>query len=589
MQNQPPIIIIDDDPLIRYMLMTALDNQGLNTVEAASGEDGLRLFDELGAEAVLLDVVMPGGLDGYATCAEFRIRLEGEHLPILIMTGLEDLESINRAYEAGATDFITKPLNIPLLAHRLRYMLRANKTTKRLRESESRLHRMAYFDTLTDLPNRQFFNEHLLQMIAVSRRQKLKLAVLFLDLDDFKRINDSLGHQVGDLVLQETSERLRKSIRSSDMVFNNGVSQNGTTLARLGGDEFTVLLSLIETGDDAAVVAERIRFQVNQPLFLDNQELYTTTSIGIAVYPDDGDDDKTLLKNADMAMYYAKRFGGNCYNFFSAEMTKTAVRRLALEGHLRKAIERDELELYYQPQLNLESNSYRAVEVFLRWDNAELGEILPVEFIALAEDIGIIIPIGEWVLRKACAQAVEWLNNGIVLERIAVNVSVIQFLHKGFPGLIATILNDTKLPPHILELELTESTLINNEAAVFNMLQEIKKLGVQLAIDDFGMGYSSLFKLRYFPIDRLKIDQLFVRYLEQDPKNGAIASAVIALSKSLGIQVTAEGVETATQLAFLRDKYCKEAQGFLLSKPLPADNVAAFFSNNPETAQPPGK
>ncbi len=578
MHDQPPIIVIDDDPLIRYVLTTALQTQGLDAVEAASGEEGLRIFDERGAEAILLDVVMPGNMDGYATCAELRIRLEGEHLPVLMMTGLEDLDSINRAYEVGATDFITKPLNIPLLAHRLRYMLRANNTTKRLRESENRLHRMAYFDTLTDLPNRQFFNEHLQQMIAVSKRQDLKLAVLFLDLDDFKRINDSLGHHIGDLVLQETGERLRKSIRSSDMVFHNGVTQDGTTLARLGGDEFTMLLSLIETGDDAAVVAERIKTQVNQAFAIDDQELYTTTSIGIAVYPDDGEDAKDLLKNADMAMYYAKREGGNCYNFFSAEMTHAAVRRLALESHLRKAIERNELELYYQPQLNIESGQYSGLEVFLRWNNPELGEISLAELIPLAEDTGLIVGIGEWVLRNACAQAKQWLDNEVLLERIAVNVSVVQFLNKGFPALIATILTETGLPPNALELELTENILTRNDVDILEMLQAIKKIGVKLAIDDFGMGYSSLCKLRYFPIDRLKIDQLFVHNLEQDSKSGAIASAVIGLSDSLGMQVTAEGVETNEQLAILKGKYCKEVQGYLLSKPLPADQIKGFFA-----------
>ena len=559
------------------MLSTALQTQGLNTMEAASGEEGLKLFEQYGAEAVLLDVVMPNGMDGFETCSEFRIRTEGEHLPILMMTGLEDLESINRAYETGATDFITKPLNIPLLAYRLRYMLRANDTTKRLLVSESRLHRMAYFDTLTDLPNRQFFYEHLQQMLAVSQRKQLKLAVLFLDLDNFKRINDTLGHHVGDLVLQETARRLRSSIRVSDMMVRNGVIPDGNTLARLGGDEFTLLLSLLESSDSAAIIAERIRSQLSQPFILEDQELYITTSIGIALYPDNGEIVRDLLKNADMAMYYSKRDGGNRYSFFSAEMTQTAVRRMTVENHLRKALDQKELDLYYQPQIDIKSGRFSSVEALVSWRNEELGLVPAAEFISLAEETGLIVSIGEWVLRRTCAQAKQWLDQGLPLTRIAVNISAVQLLQKGFPALIDQLLRDAGLPHWILELELTEASIVSTEDEVLEMLREIKKTGVQLAIDDFGIGYSSLGKLRHFPIDRLKIHPTFIRHLEQDEKNGAIASAIITLSASLGMKVTAKGVETEEQFTFLKDKNCTEAQGFFLSKPLTAEEVAEFI------------
>ena len=321
MQNTPHIIIIDDDQLIRTLVASALQANGMRTTEAISCEQGLELFlKNGGADAVLLDVMMPNGMDGFAACSEFKKLPSGEHMPVLMMTGLEDLDSINRAFEVGATDFITKPINIALLGHRVRYMLRASHTTKCLIDSERRLHRMAYFDSLTELPNRQFFREHLQTMIAMATRQRLKLGVLFLDLDGFKRINDSLGHFLGDQVLQETGERLRHCLRASDVLIRTGTTEDGMSLARLGGDEFTVLLSMLERSEDAAVVAERIRACLSEPFLLDGHKLQTTTSIGVGIFPEDGKTVEELLRSADLAMYYAKRGGGNGYHYFSKVM-----------------------------------------------------------------------------------------------------------------------------------------------------------------------------------------------------------------------------------------------------------------------------
>ncbi len=580
MPQQSTVIIIDDDPLIRLVVSKTLQAAGLLTFEAVSGEEGLALFKEKKADAILLDVMMPSGMDGYAVCTELRNLPEGRHVPILMMTGLEDLESINRAYEVGATDFITKPINIPLLSHRVRYMLKGSYTTQQLLHSEQRLHHMAYFDDLTELPNRHFFQENLQQMIALAQRKKLKLGVLFLDLDGFKRINDTLGHHLGDLVLQATSERLRKSIRLSDAFAQTGMSQNSISLARLGGDEFTALLSLIERNEDAAIVAERIRINLAQPLTFGEHELTTTTSIGIAIYPDDGETADDLLKNADLAMYYAKRSGGNMYCYFSSYMMEIAMRKLTMENYLRKAVERNELNLYYQPQLDMDQGSFNGLEVLLRWDNKELGSISPTEFIPLAEETGLILHIGEWVLRQACSQAHIWCDQGISLSRIAVNVSAVQLLHRGFPALVGTILKETGLDPSLLELELTESALINDVDLVIEILDQLKQVGVQLAIDDFGTGYSSLSRLMNFPIDRLKIDQAFVRNLEQNSDNGAIAAAIIAMAGSMDMKVTAEGVETDVQFDFLKNKCCNEVQGYFLSKPLPVDEVEEFLINN---------
>lgn len=577
MSQQSTVIIIDDDPLIRLVVSKTLQAANLNTIEAASGEEGLQLFKEKKADAILLDVMMPSGMDGYATCSEIRNLPEGRHVPILMMTGLEDLESINRAYELGATDFITKPINIPLLSHRVRYMLKGSYTTQQLLKSEQRLHHMAYFDDLTELPNRHFFQENLQQMIALAHRKKLKLGVLFLDLDGFKRINDTLGHHLGDLVLQATSERLRKNIRVSDSFIQAGSYQNNVSLARLGGDEFTALLSLIEHNEDAAIAAERIRINLAQPLIYGEHELTTTASIGIAIYPDDGETAEDLLKNADLAMYYAKRSGGNMYCYFSSYMMEMAIRKLTMENHLRKAIERREFDLHYQPQLDIDNKIFNGVEVLLRWKNKELGIISPAEFIPLAEETGLIIHIGEWVLRKACSQAYIWCSRGIPLARIAVNVSAVQLLHRGFPALVGAILTETRLDPRILELELTESALINDVDLVIDILEQLKQVGIQLAIDDFGTGYSSLSRLMNFPIDRLKIDQAFIRNLEQNSDNGAIAAAIIAMADSMNMKVTAEGVETNAQLDFLRNKCCNEVQGYFLSKPLSVEQAEEFL------------
>ena len=573
MQDDAHVLIIDDDPLIRILASQALGAVGLKTTVASSAEEGLKLFLEHGADAILLDVVMPDGMDGFVACTQLRSLPGGQHIPVLMMTGLDDLESINRAFESGATDFITKPIKIPLLGHRVRYMLRSANTTMRLLESERRLHRMAYFDSLTELPNRVFFREHLQYMIALAHRQKHKLAVLFLDLDGFKRINDTLGHHIGDLVLQETGNRLRKSLRASDVLIHSGTTEDGISLARLGGDEFTVLLSMIERNEGAATVAERIRGNLAQAFTCGDHELYTTSSIGIAIYPEDGESAEELLKNSDMAMYYAKRDGGNNYRYFTNMMTEAALRRLSLENHLRKAIDRLELDLHYQPVFDLARGQFCGVEALLRWNNPELGQISPAEFIPLAEETGLIINIGEWVLRKACLQANDWLKQGIPLGRMAVNISAMQILHKGFASQVDKILRETNLEPHLLELELTETALISDESNVLDVLIALKRIGIQLAIDDFGMGYSSLSRLKNFPIDRLKIDQSFISDIELYSDNGAIATAIIAMAKSMVMKVTAEGVETKGQLAFLEKKDCNEAQGYLLSKPLPAAQI----------------
>lgn len=576
MQNQALILIIDDDPLIRMLVGEALRAGGFQILQASSGAEGLAMFKEHPVDAVLLDVVMPG-MDGFKVCAEIRALPEGEHMPVLMLTGLDDLDSITRAFDTGATDFITKPINLPLLGHRVRYSIRATDTTKRFAESERRLHRMAYYDSLTGLPNRQSFHEHLLRAVNQADQRGDMLAVMFLDLDGFKRINDTLGHHLGDRMLRAAAERLRHCVGAGDTGIQPGQAWEGNILSRFGGDEFTLLATPITTAEDAAVIAGRIRSVLEESLRLDDHELFVTASIGIALYPEHGKAAEELLRNADLAMYFAKREGGNLHYYFNAGMNQAELERLIMENQLRRAIERRELSLCYQPQFNVQDNSVCGMEALVRWQSEELGDIPPTVFISLAEESGLILTIGEWVLRTACQQAKAWWDEGLPLCRIAVNVSAIQFQHKGFIHLVTRILKETGLPPELLELELTESALMKDADTTAHTLQALKRLGVQLAIDDFGTGYSSLSRLKQFPIDRLKIDRSFIHDLENDANDAAIAIAVIAMAGSMDLRVVAEGVETAGQLAFLKSRHCDEVQGYMLSRPMDPREIRAFF------------
>ncbi|MCP4409337.1 MAG: EAL domain-containing protein [Gammaproteobacteria bacterium] len=570
--NAPPLVlIVDDDISQRLLVSEALEIAGFAVEEADNGKAALAAFQRLRPDLVLLDVMMPG-MDGYQVCEVLRELPCGRHISVLMMTGLEDIDSINRAYEVGATDFVTKPINYALLGHRLRYMLRSQ-------QSEEKVRRLAYFDTLTGLPNRESFKERLGKAVANARRHKRHLATLFLDIDDFKRINDTLGHNVGDQLLKAVGKRLKESIRGSDVIGQEytGDPDENEKVARLGGDEFTVVLTEIHQPEDAALVAERIIAILSQPLILHGHDVFITPSIGIALFPQDAQDAESLIKQADMAMYYSKRQGKHQYQFFNKEMNTAAIRRMRLESCLRKALNQAELSLHYQPQIDLIGGQIRGIEALLRWHNPLLGSISPSEFIPLAEETGLIIPIGEWVLQSVCTQAQAWRSSGLPVPRMAVNISVIQFVQPGFVDLVERTLQETGLESNVLELEITEGLLMKDAEGAIRTLTALKALGVQLAIDDFGTGYSSLSYLKQFPIDRLKIDRAFVREVNSDPDDAAIATAVIAMADSMDLGVVAEGVETKAQLKFLQSKYCNEMQGYYLSKPLPVGDMEAFL------------
>jgi diguanylate cyclase (GGDEF)-like protein len=397
------------------------------------------------------------------------------------------------------------------------------------------------------------------------------MAVLVLDLDDFKRINDTLGHRLGDRLLREVAHKLAECVRDSDSVARSASGGSSKDVSRLGGDEFTVLLTELEKADDAARVAGRILAALSQPIALDGHDVFITPSIGIAVFPDDGRDGDQLLKNADTAMYHAKSAGKNTFRFYTESMGASALERLELERRLRSALERGELRVHYQPQVDARSRQVVGMEALARWQSPELGPVSPAVFIPLAEKIGMIDTIGEWVLRTACSQNQAWQEAGMRPLRVAVNLSGLQFRQPGLVRAIARILADTRLEPRHLELEVTESTIMRNATDTISALNKLKGMGLRLAVDDFGTGYSSLSYLSRFPLDVLKVDRSFVQAIPGDHEDAAIASAIIALSQQLKLKVIAEGVESEEQLAFLSERGCDEVQGFLFSPALPAD------------------
>lgn len=438
------------------------------------------------------------------------------------------------------------------------YFIVVKEDITKCKRAEEMIKQMAYYDSLTGLPNRVLFNDRLALALAQAHRNQQMLAIMFLDLDHFKTINDTLGHPIGDRLLQGVAQRLTSCIRESD------------TVARLGGDEFMLLLPGIVQADDVVKVAQRILENLKSPFYFDGHELHISTSIGIVLYPNDGGDAKTLLKNADSAMYHAKEQGRNSYQFYTSTMNEKAFERLTLENNLRRALEREEFIVYYQPQVSLKTGQIVGMEALVRWQHPEWGLVAPIKFIPLSEETGLIIPLGEWVLHKACLQNKAWQDAGFLSLRVAVNLSTRFFKRKDLIEMVARILEETKLDPNYLELEVTEGAIMENVEITIKTLRELKEMGVSLSIDDFGTGYSSLSYLKRFPIDTLKIDRSFVQDIVKDPDGTAITTAIIAMGHSLKLKVIAEGVETEEQLAFLYSNQCDEIQGYLFSKPVPA-------------------
>jgi diguanylate cyclase (GGDEF)-like protein/PAS domain S-box-containing protein len=435
-------------------------------------------------------------------------------------------------------------------------------------QSQNQLHQLVNQDALTGLPNRRLLIELLDQSMKVAERKGYKIAVLFIDLDRFKTINDSLGHQMGDKLLYQVSRRIKQSIRTSDVV------------ARLGGDEFMVIMDRLEEVEDPAIVAKKVIHALQVEFIIDGKEIFIGASVGISVFPDDSKDVDGLIKAADIAMYEVKNSGKNNFCFYSTELSENALERFTMETQLRRALERNQFEVYYQPQVCLISGKIIGAEALVRWHHPDLGIVSPAKFIPVAEDTGLIMQIGEWVIRQAALQATKWNKNGHDFKRVSVNVSGVQILRSNFADTVYGLIIETDCDPSILELEITESTVMQNTQFVIETFDRIKKMGVSLAIDDFGTGYSSLSNLKRLPLDKIKIDQSFVRDLPNDLDDAAIANAIYAMATSLGFGVIAEGVETEAQADFLRNMGCTEAQGYLYSKPLTAPEFDKLLLSN---------
>jgi diguanylate cyclase (GGDEF)-like protein len=704
------VLVADDDPTMRLLMLEMLAQVGLDAIEAEDGLKAVASYQGRTPDLVLLDVEMPG-MDGFAVCREIR-RLETHTtVPIIMVTGGDELASVTQAYEAGATDFVSKPINWPILGHRVLYVLRASDAITRLRiadahhravlaaipdtffrmnkdgyyldyeqghdasgvfssdqcvgrhlnqvlpddiarhmleqvrtvldtqhirsldyalaipgpaprvrhgehpapqpvrhfearlvatgpdevlglvrdiserkRSEEQIRRLAYCDSLTGIPNRQAFLETLEAELLRSRKANKKFAVLFMDLDAFKRINDTLGHEVGDHLLKAVSERLRETTRPSDVVSRTELASNN--LARLGGDEFTILIPDLERVENALNVAHRVKEAMRRPFLLDTHEIFVTASIGISLYPEDGEDCNSLLKYADTAMYHAKNCGKNNAKLYSSSLTMQIMSHVKLEVGLRKALQNDELYLLYQPQIDVASARIVGVEALVRWRHPERGVISPTEFIPLAEETGLIVPIGEWVLRTACRQAMAWQATGKRPVRVAVNLSAKQFKDENLTQIVLSALHDTGLPPELLELELTEGTLMDDARATMVTLEQLRGIGVYLSIDDFGTGYSSMNYLKRFDVRALKIDKSFISGLPLDSENAAITRAIIAMAHGLKLAVVAEGVETDAQLVLLEEYGCDMVQGYYLGHPSPPESINLMLTNQCAVDQP---
>ncbi|MFK7829524.1 MAG: putative bifunctional diguanylate cyclase/phosphodiesterase [Congregibacter sp.] len=692
------VLVADDDATQRLLSRQYLEFAGFEVCEASDGERALEVFAERQPGMVLMDVRMPKA-NGFEACETIRSRRDGTEVPIIMVTGLEDLESIERAYDAGATDFITKPVVWETLGHRAKYLMRAGNAIRALRVSESRLaqaqrvarlgswewdfrrrtmecspdvyelfsirpesvggsfpelmkfihpedqslvqevveealvsgesmlvefrfvddhgsevvvemqakvlagengklermvgsiqdvsdrkqaerkiHELAFYDSLTQLPNRELFHKRTERAIRAASRDGHKLALLFLDLDGFKYVNDSMGHIAGDKLLCTIADCLQQSLRASDLVAKVDAKEHyHASVSRLGGDEFSILLSDLTNVGTAAVVAERVLEQLSQPSIINGKELAITGSLGIAIYPDNAENVDELLKNADIAMYHAKQQGRNSFLSYNPGMDASVQLRLSMEAKLKQALEKNQFSLYYQAKIDIRTGGVPGVEALLRWDDDELGRVSPAQFMPVAEDTGLIVPIGEWVLNEACRQFAEWRDAGLGAITVAVNLSSLQFKRGGLLAMVERVVRETGMDSTYLELELTESVIMENAEETIRILNELKNMGITLSVDDFGTGYSSMAYLRRFPLDVVKIDRSFVSDISFNDSDTVIVRAMIALAQGLNLTCIAEGVETEEQLQVLQTYGCDQVQGFFLNRPMPASAMTEFL------------
>lgn len=693
--SRPLILVADDDLVMRLMAQEALRQFGFEVVAASDGAEAVEIWTRMRPDVVLLDVQMPG-LDGFQTCSRIREREDGKLVPILIMTTMSDQASIDCAYDVGATDFVTKPVNWVIIQQRLRSMLRAKAAVDALAESESRIrallsaipdmmlrmnadgvlvdlkepldlnafapgaaagkrideilpeaisdlfrknvtrtlqtgegqvfeyslplegrlrefecrcevsgqseilalvrdvtdrrqaesriYYMAHYDDLTGLANKTHFLELVEQALAIPERRRRPVAVLFINIDQFRQINNALGHASGDRLLKAVAERLRSFARLIDPIARPRIDGVEESIARFGGDEFTLLIADLPHGKAALGVAQRLHRAFADPFVLDGREVFISIGIGMSVYPEDGEDSDALIRKAGMAMRYAKTLGRSRSHFYASFMNAEMTSALELESGLRRAVSTGEFSLHYQPKVSVAEGALVGVEALIRWNHPTRGMVFPGEFIPSAEDSELIIPIGEWALQTACAQLRAWIESGITAVPIAVNLSPVQFKHAYLLQTAGRIISSAGVDPTFLELEVTESTIMRNERESAATLRGLKDLGVRLSIDDFGTGYSSLSVLKRMRMDALKIDQSFIKELASSADDRALVNAIIVMARSLGMHVVAEGIETEAQFSVLRELGCDTVQGYWISPAIPAARLTQLLWESGQSA-----
>lgn len=567
------VLICESDIKLRQLIRESLEQEGISVIETSSAQQALAEFYKyLPDVAILSDQLVDG--NGLEVCSHISSAITA-NTSVVMISNRQEADCAKNAFDNGADDFLRKPLDIPVLVHRINHL---RKTQQVVKQSEEKLNYLSKYDSLTGLPNRQSFAEKMELALNGTRIKNKKAAMLLIDIDNFKRINDTFGYKVGDKVLQEIGQRLGTNVRSTDVLMRDSKTRClQPELARLGGDEFTIFIDDIESIGIALAIAKRKVETVSLPIMVNDLEVVVTASIGVAVYPDDCEDVNTLFKNAERAMYFAKESGGYTYKLYNDEINATSRKFFQLESDLRDAIRNNRLDLHYQPQIDTHTGKVICLEALARWDHPELGMIPPDIFIPVAEQTGLIVALGDWVLQRACSQAKKWLDEGFIFDRIAVNVSAFQFHRNDIFERVVSTLNSCQLDPKHLELELTESMLMSGADENIKKLKSLKEIGVSLAIDDFGTGYSSLSYLKSFPIDTLKIDRSFIANISKDPKDRAIVAAIIAMAEKLQLNVVAEGVEDLEQTSFLEDNQCNIFQGFYFSKPKSASETGQIF------------